>query len=170
MEKLGIYLRNIGKIMISHEHRDHNGGLEALASFVGNAELYRLAKQSPNENMHLISAEDSRKITEGVYTTGRLKGSIDEQSLVLKGKKGWYVLVGCSHPGVEKILQIAKQIGNIVGIIGGLHSFNNFSAVEDLDFICPCHCTAHKKELKKAFPDKISDCGVGKIIDLNVVI
>ena len=93
---------------------------------------------------------------------------VNEQSLILEGSKGWYVLTGCSHPGLEKILNIAKQIGNIVGIIGGFHGFNNFQLVEKLDLICPCHCTAHKEDLKKAFPDKFSKCGVGKIINLGV--
>jgi len=170
MKKLDIDPTAIDKIVISHEHWDHDGGLELLSKIVDTADLYRLAKKKPIESLHLVSAEEPREITEGVYTTGRLKGSIDEQSLVLRGKKGCYVLVGCSHPGVEEILNVAKQYGDIIGLVGGFHGFNNFSVVEDLDFICPCHCTTHKKDLKKAFPDKISDCGVGKIIDLNEVI
>ena len=169
MEKLGINPKIIDKIVISHEHWDHNGGLKVLESFVYDAELYRLAKQSPSENMHLISVEKSKEIVEGIYTTGRLNGPVDEQSLVLKAREGQYVLVGCSHPGVEEILNVAKQYGNIRGLVGGFHGFNNFKVVQDLDFICPCHCTAHKKDLKKVFPDKISYCGVGKIIDLNNV-
>jgi 7,8-dihydropterin-6-yl-methyl-4-(beta-D-ribofuranosyl)aminobenzene 5'-phosphate synthase len=170
IKKLGFDPKTIDKIAISHEHWDHYGGLKVLATNIDNADLYRLAKQSPSENMHLISAEESLEITEGVYTTGRIEGPVDEHSLVINGKKGWYVLTGCSHPGLEKILHIAKQIGNIIGIIGGFHGFNNFKLIEDLDFICPCHCTAHKEGLKKAYPDKISECGVGKIIDLGIKI
>jgi len=166
IEKLGIDPGIIKKIAISHEHGDHNGGLQALASVVGDVELYRLAKQRPRENMVLISADDSRKITEAVYTTGRLKGSVDEQSLVLKGKKGCYVLVGCSHPGVEDILNVAKKHGGIIGLIGGFHGFNNFNAVQDLDFICPCHCTQHKREIKELYPQMYTDCGVGKVIEI----
>ena len=169
MEKLGINPKIIDKIVISHEHWDHNGGLKVLGSFVNDAELYRLAKQSPGENMHLVSAENSQEIGKGVYTTGRLKGSVDEQSLILKGKEGGYVIVGCSHPGVEEILNVAKQYCHVIGLAGGFHGFNNFSVIQDLDFICPCHCTSHKKDLKKTFPDKISDCGAGKIINLNNV-
>ena len=169
MQKLDINPKNINKIVISHEHWDHNGGLKSLISFIDYAEIYRLGKNDVGRKIRTKIMKESQMIIEGVYTTGRLTGKpVDEQSLVLKDKKGWYVLVGCSHPGVEKILQSAKQIGNIIGIIGGFHGFNNFQLVEDLDFICPCHCTAHKKELKKAFPKKFSECGVGKIIDLNV--
>ncbi len=168
MEKLGINPKVIDKIVISHEHWDHNGGLKVLAAIIDAADLYRLEKQNSSENMRLISTEESLKITEGVYSTGRIEGLVDEQSLVIKGDKGGYILTGCSHPGLEKIFHKAKQIGNIVGVIGGFHGFNNFQLVEDLDFICPCHCTVHKKDLKKVFPDKISECGVGKSIDLGL--
>ena len=66
----------------------------------------------------------------------------------------------------------AEQIAycNIVGIVGGFHGFNRFSIIEDLDYIYPCHCTAYKQDLKRAFPNITYDCGVGKIIDLNVEI
>jgi len=166
MEKFDIDPRIIGKIVISHEHWDHSGGLKALVPVVGAVELYRLRKKTPSENMHLISAEEPREITRGVYTTGRIKGIVDEQSLILKGEKGWYVLAGCSHPGVEEILNIARQYGDIVGLIGGLHGFNNFSILEDLDFICPCHCTRHKRMIKELFPRTYIEGGVGKIIEI----
>ena len=166
VEKLDIDPRIIGKIVISHEHWDHSGGLKALTPLVGDVELYRLGKKSPSENMRLVSVEDSRKITEEVYTTGRLEGVVDEQSLILKGEKGWYVLVGCSHSGVEEILDAAKQCGNIVGLVGGLHSFNNFSILERLDFICPCHCTKHKREIKELHPQTYTEGGVGRVIEI----
>ena len=166
MEKLDVDPRIIGKIAISHEHEDHNGGLKALVPFIDDIELYRLAKKNPSENMHLISVEDHQEITEGVYTTGRIKGIVDEQSLVLKGEKGWYVLVGCSHPGVEKILNVARQYGNIVGLVGGLHGFNDFSILEELDFICPCHCTQHRRKIKEFYPNNYAKCGAGRVIEI----
>ncbi|MEA3457485.1 MAG: MBL fold metallo-hydrolase [Candidatus Thermoplasmatota archaeon] len=166
MKKLGIYPRSVNKIAISHEHWDHNGGLKALVPLVGDIELYRLANKSPSENMHLVSAEEPVEITERVHTTGRIRGVVDEQSLVLNGKKGWYVLVGCSHPGVEKILNTAKQHGNIIGLIGGLHGFNNFSVLKDLDLVCATHCTKHKREINKLFPKTSVEGGVGRIVEL----
>ena len=167
MRKLNLDPKIIDKIVISHEHGDHNGGLNSLLSYIGNVEIFKIGSNSINEKIKTV--EGSQLVSEGIYTTGRLAGSpIDEQSLVLKGKKGWYVLVGCSHPGVEKILHKARQIGNIVGIIGGFHGFNDLSILNDLDLICPCHCTKYKKEIKMTFPKVYYDCGVGKIIDLNM--
>ena len=156
MQKLGINPKDISKIVISHEHWDHNGGLASLVALLDNVELYRL------ENV-----KESQMISEGVYTTGRLPGlPVDEQSLILKGKNGFYALVGCSHSGVENILQTSKKFGNIAGIVGGLHDFADFSILKDLDFICPCHCTTFKKDLKQTYPTKFVECGVGKTIDI----
>ena len=167
MKTLNINPKSIKKIVISHEHSDHKGGLITLTKHVDYIDLYRLANEVPSSNMKLASAEDFKEISNNVWSTGRLKSLVDEQSLILKGVKGCYILTGCSHPGLEKILDVAKQIGKIVGIVGGLHGFNKFSLLENFDFICPCHCTSHKQDLKKAFPDSTFECGVGKIIDLS---
>ena len=101
-----------------------------------------------------------------IYTTGRIRGSVDEQSLVLRGNKGWYILTGCSHPGVGKILNNAREYGDIIGLVGGMHGFKDFSILDDLYFICPCHCTEHKKEIKKTYPDIYEAGGVGRIIEI----
>ncbi|MCK4348901.1 MAG: MBL fold metallo-hydrolase [Thermoplasmatales archaeon] len=167
MEKLGIDPSGINKIVISHEHWDHSGGLEALVPFVDDAELYRLGNENPGGKIKLTTVEEPQKIAMEIWTTGRLKGTpVDEQSLVLKGEKGWYVLAGCSHPGVEKIFDAAKQYGNIVGLIGGLHGFNNFPILENLGLVCPTHCTKHKKKIYELFPRTSVECGVGKIIKI----
>ncbi|RLF26997.1 MAG: hypothetical protein DRN08_04360 [Thermoplasmata archaeon] len=112
MRVLDVNPKDISKIVISHEHYDHNGGLKMLSLFVGDADLFRLDNTSPSENLHLFSISSPYKIADGIFTTGRLRGTIDEQSLILKGEKGIYVLVGCSHPGVVQILNAARKYGN----------------------------------------------------------
>jgi len=167
MDKLGINPSNINKIVISHEHWDHDGGLKALIPFIDDVELYRLGNKNTGVKIKLTTVEEAKMIAKYTYTTGRLNGMpIDEQSLVLKGEKGWCVLVGCSHPGVENILHAAKQHGDIVSLIGGFHSFNNFLILEELNFICPCHCTKYKREIKELYPSRYNKGGVGKIIKI----
>jgi len=167
MNELGIDPGRINKIVISHEHQDHSGGLVALASVVEDAELYRLGRETPGETIKLTTVKKPQKITTTVWTTGRLKGSpVDEQSLVLNGKNGWYVLAGCSHPGVKQIVDASRKIGKVVGLLGGLHDFDEFSLLEDLDFVGPAHCTKHKKKIYELFPKISSACGVGKIIEI----
>ena len=167
MKKLDIDPSSINKIVISHEHWDHNGGLESLIAFVVDAELYRLGGKNPGRKIKLTTVEEPQKIATKVWTTGRLNGTpVDEQSLVLKGENGWYVLAGCSHPGVEQILGASRQFGNIVGLIGGLHGFDDFSILEDLEVVCPAHCTKHKKKICELFPKTSVECGIGRKIKI----
>jgi 7,8-dihydropterin-6-yl-methyl-4-(beta-D-ribofuranosyl)aminobenzene 5'-phosphate synthase len=167
MEKLDINPLNISTIVISHEHWDHNGGLKNLTSVTKNVKLYRLGGEAPSENMCLISAEKPYKINEEVYSSGRLLGDpIDEQSLILKGKIGWYILVGCSHPGILTILDAAKPYGEVKGIIGGFHGFSNFHLFDNLELVCASHCTHYKKKNQKLFTKKYIESGVGKVIEI----
>ena len=166
MNKLKINPSDISKIVISHQHSDHYGGLKSLIPFVEDIEIFHLNNRVPIGKMISIIPEMPKKINENVWTTGRIKGAIDEQSLVLKGKDGWYVITGCSHPGLEKILLATKKIGDIIGIIGGFHGFNNFQLVENLILVCPCHCTQHKKKIKELYPQLYNECGVGKILEI----
>jgi len=167
MDKLGINPSTINKIVISHEHWDHDGGLEALIHFIDDAELYRLENKTQGGKIKLITVEEAQMIAKYTYTTGRLKGMpIDEQSLVLKGEKGWYVLAGCSHPSVKTIFDVAKRYGDIIGIIGGLHGFDDFPILGNLEVICPAHCTKYKKKIYELFPKTSVECGVGKIIKI----
>jgi len=167
MEKLGIDPSNIKKIIISHEHWDHDGGLKRLVPLVDDLEVYRLENELSQKNMVIKIVDNAQKISDGIYTTGRLKGDpVDEQSLVIKGEKGCYVLTGCSHSGVGQIFNAARQFGDIVGLIGGLHGFNDFSFLDDLDIICPCHCTKYKQQIKNIYQTKLIEGGVGQVISI----
>jgi 7,8-dihydropterin-6-yl-methyl-4-(beta-D-ribofuranosyl)aminobenzene 5'-phosphate synthase len=165
LKNLNIDYKNISKIVISHEHWDHNGGLDVLVKYLNDVKIYRL-KQKGNSN-EIIFNQDTQKISNLVFSTGRLPGTpLDEQSLILKGKKGCYVLVGCSHSGVSIILQSANNFGNVIGIIGGMHGFSDFPILENMELICPCHCTKYIKKLEKLYPDKFIQGGVGRIINI----
>ena len=166
MELLNIDPKKIEKIVISHEHYDHNGGLKTFIAYDNKIDLYRLSNENPENRFNLKNADSPQKITDNIFTTGKIKGFVDEQSLILKGKKGIYILVGCSHPGIDNILNPSKEYGKIVGIIGGFHGFNDFKILKGLDLICPCHCTQYIKEIKNIYLDAYMEGGVGKIINI----
>jgi len=98
-------------------------------------------------------------LEKGIFTTGELEGI--EQSLVISTSKGMVIFVGCSHPDMNKILSRAKQFGKLFGIIGGLHGFNHYKLFQDLQLICPTHCTKNKQVIKNIYPDKVIEGGVG---------
>jgi len=167
MEVLKKDPEKISKIIISHEHYDHNGGLQALLPLLGPATIYRIGKEPSTDMIQQITVEQPQQITTDIFSTGRLDGyPKDEQSVLLRGSKGFYVLTGCSHPGVKQILQAAKKQENIIGIIGGFHGFDMFDLLKELDHIYPCHCTVHKEKIRKLYPETSHDCFVGATIEI----
>ena len=111
----------------------------------------------------IIEVKKPTKLYEGIYSTGELEGI--EQSLCVETEKGIVIIVGCSHPGMEHILQVASQFGKVYGIIGGLHGFREYDLFKDLELICPTHCTQHKAEIRSLYSKKYIEGGVGRIIE-----
>ena len=166
MSQLKIDPGVIGIVVISHPHWDHSGGLKALLKVNKDAELY-LPQSFPIGGISerkITVVKEPLQIRNNIFNTGELDGI--EQSLVVNTDKGLLVVVGCSHPGVGSILDAASRFGQVYGIIGGFHGFRDFKRLEGLSFICPCHCTAHKAEIKRLFADQCMDCGAGVVIEL----
>ena len=160
MKQLSIDASSIGVIVISHGHFDHTGGLSDILEINKKAVIYvpaSTAARIPGRKVVLVS--QPVQISEAVFSTGELQGI--EQSLAIKTTRGIVVMTGCSHPGVGTILDTASCHGRIYGIIGGLHGFHDFSRLDGLSLICPCHCTEYKSELESLFPEQYLACGAG---------
>lgn len=139
-EKSGYKSEDIDFVFISHKHWDHIAGL----SFIIKAG----AKQ--------IKSKKFKKIMTGLYTTGELKGKVPEQSLIMDTAKGLIVVVGCSHPGIVKIVKFVKQKlkKNIYMILGGFHLYQTkIGEIREIarelkklgiKRMSPCHCTGKK--------------------------
>jgi 7,8-dihydropterin-6-yl-methyl-4-(beta-D-ribofuranosyl)aminobenzene 5'-phosphate synthase len=165
MKELGIDPKRIGMIVISHAHGDHTGGLLDILKMNRDAEIYVPAStvtRLPNRKVIMVS--QPLQIVEGIFSTGELQGI--EQSLAVQTAKGVVVVAGCSHPGVGVILSAAAQYGKVYGVVGGLHGFRDFSRLDSLSLVCPCHCTQHKSELKTLFPSQYVTCGAGLELEL----
>ena len=165
MRELNIDPQDISTIVISHAHGDHTGGLSEILAINSVAELYlpgSFKKAFPGRQVTAV--KDPARIHENVYSTGEIEGV--EQSLALKTGKGIFVLTGCAHPGIERILATAAEFGGLYGIAGGFHGFHNLEAFRGLSLICPCHCTTYKQEIIDLFKDRTSGCGAGLVIEL----
>jgi 7,8-dihydropterin-6-yl-methyl-4-(beta-D-ribofuranosyl)aminobenzene 5'-phosphate synthase len=160
MERLGIDPEAIGAIVISHAHSDHTGGLAGILEINQQSAIYLPSSMKGRiPGRKLISVSQPLQITSKVLSVGELKGI--EQSLAIKTEKGIVVMTGCSHPGVGTILDATSWLGEIYGIIGGLHGFRDFNRLNGLSLICPCHCTQYKEELERHFPEQYVRCGAG---------
>lgn len=164
MEKLDIDPIVIEEVFISHGHWDHIGGLLDFLN-INQVKVYiPWSCQEPSGAGEIIKVKEPLKIHKNIFSTGTLNDI--EQSLVVKTEKGLVVIARCSHPGVKNILKAASDFGEPKVLIGGLHGFSDFELVEDLEFICPTHCTQFKSEIRSRYPEKYISGGVGKVIEI----
>lgn len=135
----------------------------------------------PKANITLI--DKPTEVMPGLFlfkTVSETKGTLElsELSMAMKTPKGLVVMVGCSHPGIEKILSAATQIDpNIYSVFGGLHLVD----VSDLQVtrlveifrdnwkiqrVAAGHCTGEfaQSEFTRIYRDRHDHAGVGEIV------
>ena len=136
MDKIGVDLSAIDEVFISHPHFDHIGGLSAFLNENNNVKIYvPISLRGIRNAKEIIHIDGPLELHENIFSTGELEHI--EQSMAVKIDKGLVLVVGCSHPKMENILQAASQFGKAYAIIGGLHGFNEFELFKDFGVICP---------------------------------
>lgn len=171
LEKYEIRPEDIDRVVLSHAHWDHIGGITHIQSpgikiYVPSSFSEHL-KQELDSRFDLNVVEGAQKLRDRVYTTGELENKIKEQALALDVGEGLVVIAGCSHPGVSKILSSASQFGELYGIVGGLHDFEDYEVLEDLDLIAATHCTQNKEKIREIYPESFADFSAGSEIELG---
>jgi 7,8-dihydropterin-6-yl-methyl-4-(beta-D-ribofuranosyl)aminobenzene 5'-phosphate synthase len=168
MQKFRVDPLSIRIIVLSHEHRDHTGGIQII-NYCGKVDVFVPVSFSerfkgwlashPNVRLHEI--QELGEVCEGVFTTGELGQLIKEQSLIVKTGNGLTVITGCAHPGLENILRAVSKLGDIYGVVGGFHSFSKLEALKGMHLIVPCHCTVRKREIFNLYPKVCKKCSAG---------
>ena len=163
--KLNIDPQAVDDIVISHPDFDHIGGLSTFLNTNHTAVIHVPVSfrgiRYPNEVLYY---DKPTRIYENIFLSGELGKR--EQSLAVKIPAGLVVIVGCGHPGIAEILTSFSKFGKIYALIGGLHDFDEFELLKNIEIICPTHCTKHKEEIRMLYPGKIIEGGVGKVIEL----
>lgn len=186
-KEMGLDASEIDEVFISHEHRDHFGGLEAMLKM--NPDVKVVVPETFGKNFFKIT-EKTGSLTElvsrpvqvcrGLYTTGVLGRAIPEQSLVLNTDQGLVVMTGCSHPGIINILeQVKKDFGkDIYMVFGGFHLMNKTE--EEINEIIErmnelgvqkcgaTHCTGEQQInwFRQAFGENFVEMGTGNVITI----
>lgn len=165
MEKLGIKPDAFQDVFISHAHFDHTGGLSAFLNVNNKVKVWCPPSFRGVKNAkEVIDMDAPGKLYEGIYSTGELEGI--EQSMCCKTEKGIVVIVGCSHPRMDHIIDVASQFGNVYAVIGGMHGTRP-ELLASPDLVCPTHCTQHKAEMQALYPDKYIEGGAGCQIEID---
>jgi 7,8-dihydropterin-6-yl-methyl-4-(beta-D-ribofuranosyl)aminobenzene 5'-phosphate synthase len=185
MATLGIDPAAIDAVVLSHNHSDHIGGLEALLGSNDHLVVYIPGSfpeefgRQVRERARVVEVGGPMEIIEGVHTTGEMGTTIVEQSLIVETARGLVVVTGCAHPGIVEIMRRAAAQGEIDLVIGGFHlrdrSQGDVQAViEDLlalgvRRVAPCHCTGAEatNAFEAAFGLGFVPCGVGTVITIE---
>lgn len=140
---------------------------------------------SPWPHANFVWIDNLTEVAPGIYlisTVSQTPGTLElhELSLAIKSPKGVILGLGCSHPGVEKILEASTAIDKHVHFVfGGLHLVTVpdpeiarlAAALHDywkIDRMAPGHCTGEPAfaVFHKAFGAQYVYAGLGSVIEL----
>jgi len=145
----------------------------------------RWVSGTPWEEGNFEIVTETEEIYPGFYlltTQSQKKGTMEmnEVSLAVRTPEGLAVIVGCSHPGVENILQEATSIDReIYTVTGGFHLV--LTAEEEVqrvartlhdslrvERVAPSHCTSELgfATFMDVFKERFDEAGVGTSIRL----
>jgi 7,8-dihydropterin-6-yl-methyl-4-(beta-D-ribofuranosyl)aminobenzene 5'-phosphate synthase len=186
MQKLELDPSRIDAVVLSHNHRDHVGGLGGFLEKNPDVVVY-LPASFPDSFKDMVrsfgaDAEDvseARELYTGLYSTGETGSEIKEQSLMIATSQGLVIITGCAHPGIVNIVRKASDIladEPVYMVLGGFHlawdtTPKIVSVIDDLQQlgvvkVAPCHCSgdAARRLFKEAYGKHYIESGAGKIM------
>ena len=141
-------------------------------------QLMKFGSAWPRANIQRI--DDTTQVAPGIRIISLVSdkpGTLElrELSLALDTPDGMVLIVGCSHPGVEKIVGVAASFNSHIHlVIGGLHLVTaTDSDIEEIvtrlhdtwkiDYVAPGHCTGEPAfaALKRNFGERYLYAGLG---------
>jgi 7,8-dihydropterin-6-yl-methyl-4-(beta-D-ribofuranosyl)aminobenzene 5'-phosphate synthase len=140
---------------------------------------------TPWDKGNFLAVTKTTEIFPGFYvvtTQSQKPGTVDmnEVSLAIRTPKGLAVVVGCSHPGVEKILEnVAKIDTRLYTVTGGFHLVlapqsevqrvaNVLHDTLKIERVAPGHCTSELgfAVFMDRFKERFDRAGLGTVIPL----
>jgi 7,8-dihydropterin-6-yl-methyl-4-(beta-D-ribofuranosyl)aminobenzene 5'-phosphate synthase len=144
----------------------------------------RFGSAWPGANFQLI--DKNTEVAPGIHLIALVSdkpGTMElrELSLAIDTPDGIFLVVGCSHPGLDKIVESATALNpRIRLIIGGFHLVvANDQDIEKIvtelhdnfkvEYIAPGHCTGEPAfaAFKKAFADHDLFAGLGTTVKIS---
>jgi 7,8-dihydropterin-6-yl-methyl-4-(beta-D-ribofuranosyl)aminobenzene 5'-phosphate synthase len=135
---------------------------------------------------HFELVESTTEVAPGIHLLSLVSdkpGTLElrELSLAIETPDGLVLIVGCSHPGIDNILEAAQSIDrNVHIVVGGLHLVTASDAelakvvasLHDtwkVGYVAPGHCTGEPgfAALRKAFNDRYLYAGLGSRLKIG---
>ncbi len=185
---LGIEPGAIDAVFLSHEHRDHTGGLSSVLEKSSQVEVCILASfpEAIADEVRKHSATPVRvtapvEIAPGVRSTGEMGTEIPEHALVIDTPEGLVVISGCAHPGIVDMVRAAKETTgrNVHLVLGGFHLLRSqedevravIHAFQELGVAKAgaSHCSgdAAMALFKEAYGEDFLELGAGRVLTVG---
>jgi len=160
--------------------------LPANMRYFGGAEPDHLTSGKLYDTGNFVLVNQLTEVSPGIFlvrTVSQKQGTLElpELTLAIKRPNGLLLVDGCSHAGIEAILQAASAVDPRTEVVfGGLHLVT--TPVEEIDVlaenlktkwkverIAPGHCTGEPAfaRLKKAYGEKYLYAGLGTRVELQ---
>jgi 7,8-dihydropterin-6-yl-methyl-4-(beta-D-ribofuranosyl)aminobenzene 5'-phosphate synthase len=225
IDALGIDLKELDFVVISHRHNDHTAGINHVLRVNPGVRIYtpaepagfnapvsasvmkmirRVVSSLPDEmryfggnppeglrsdsawpDANFIPIREMKEVLPGFFLFSLQSDvpgqrELNEISLAIRSPKGLVLVVGCSHPGIERIVEAAAKIDpKIYSIFGGFHLSDTsdkdateiVTALHDkwkIERIAAGHCTGGFAfaEMIRVFGRNFDIAGVGSVIPL----
>jgi len=185
-EALGIDLGSLEAVFLSHFHGDQVGGLWGLLKHLSGVTLYVLSGfprdlERRARGAKVVRIRRPQRLAEGIFTTGRMGHTVEEQALVVRAPQGLVVITACAHPGAPRVVKRARAVASeraVDLVMGGVHLFSYDSAqaervaagLQELGVrrIAPAHCTGSlaRRAFLQAFGSGFVEVGAGTVLEL----
>lgn len=175
-------------IVLSHDHWDHTGGLDAVLK--GNSQVtvflhpsfaVSLKDDIVQTGSQYMEVNRGMQICTHAFSTGEMGSGISEQALAVDTDEGLVVVTGCAHPGVVSMVAQARELSGkqVHLVLGGFHmrDFSDeqinlvISELRQLGVrkVAPSHCSGDRTRqlFATAFGDDFIEVGVGKRLTIT---
>jgi 7,8-dihydropterin-6-yl-methyl-4-(beta-D-ribofuranosyl)aminobenzene 5'-phosphate synthase len=182
MAKAGFQPDEIHRVVLSHFHNDHTGGLEALLKANNNVKVFvphtfpaEFKQRARELGAEVVEAKEPREVCPGAWTTGVLTDPLPEHGLYLKTTGGLVVITGCAHPGIAHFAATAKEHAQtpVRFVLGGFHMGR--ASADQIDQVirelrqsgvrqvAPTHCSGNqtRRRMQEVLGDQYVPSGLG---------
>ncbi|MFO8008490.1 MAG: MBL fold metallo-hydrolase [Candidatus Brocadiia bacterium] len=190
IEALGLDPDAVDAVVLSHEHRDHIGGLAAFLERNSDVTVYvpevyvRHVQATVDEaGARLVAVDKPVRICPGAWSTGQVRRGRVEQALALQTPDGLVVITGCAHPGVVQMVGAAREAhgGPVALVMGGFHlrsagreelmTVRRELEAQEVRCVAPCHCSGEntRKRFAQWLGHNYVRSGVGTRLDTRLL-
>jgi 7,8-dihydropterin-6-yl-methyl-4-(beta-D-ribofuranosyl)aminobenzene 5'-phosphate synthase len=178
-------LKKVDKVVISHNHWDHTGGLMEFLKVNPDAPVYipyefpyDFVRQVEQAGGSVVPVREACEISKNIYLTGQMGDAIKEMGVILNMPQGLVMVMGCSHPGIAEMVRKSREAlqKDVYLVFGGFHLMGHSDAqvkaiIEDFREMgvqkCGAtHCTGDRaiSLFREAYGEDYVPIGSGRVL------